>query len=69
MKKILFIEDEAALQKVVGDALLQDGYQVLSALDGESGISLALREQPDLVLLDLVLPKKDASQYCAHQEL
>ncbi|MEK7082361.1 MAG: response regulator [Patescibacteria group bacterium] len=59
MKKILFIEDEAALQKVVGDALLQDGYQVLSALDGESGISLALREQPDLVLLDLVLPKKD----------
>ncbi|KPJ55052.1 hypothetical protein AMJ47_02065 [Parcubacteria bacterium DG_72] len=59
MKKILFIEDEAALQEAVGEFLRQKGYSVLKALDGEVGIRLAEIERPDLVLLDLVLPKKE----------
>ena len=58
MKKILFIEDESALQKTFGDILKQEGYEMLSALDGETGLRLAKTENPDLVLLDLVLPKK-----------
>ena len=57
MKKILFIEDESALQKTFGEVLGQEGYQVISALDGESGLRLAKSEKPDLILLDLVLPK------------
>lgn len=57
MAKILFIEDEPALQKTLGDFLRQEGYKVLSALDGEGGLALAKREYPDLVLLDLILPK------------
>lgn len=59
MATILFIEDEAALQKTVTDALEPHGYTVLKALDGEIGIRLAKEKQPDLILLDLILPRKD----------
>lgn len=59
MKKILFIEDESALQRAVTKILSEEGYQVLSALDGEIGLKLAQKERPDLILLDLILPKKD----------
>ena len=57
MKKILFIEDEAALQKTLGDVLEQEGYKVLGALNGEIGLNMAKTEKPELILLDLVLPK------------
>ena len=57
MKKILFIEDEAALQKTFGKLLTGEGYEMLSALDGETGFNLAKSQQPDLILLDLILPK------------
>lgn len=59
MSKILFIEDEAALQKTVGEILEQEGFEVLRALDGETGINLAKTQKPDLILMDLILPKKD----------
>lgn len=57
MKTILFIEDESALQKVFGDVLQQEGYKMLSATDGKIGLRLAKSEKPDLILLDLVLPR------------
>ena len=57
MKTILLIEDEGALQKTMGDVLSQEGYTILAALDGEIGIRLAKEKVPDLILLDLVLPK------------
>jgi CheY-like chemotaxis protein len=58
MKKvILFIEDESALQRTFGDLLSQEGYQMISALDGEIGLRLAKEKKPDLILLDLILPK------------
>ncbi len=59
MKKILFIEDESALQRAAARILSDQGYQTLSAMDGETGIALAQKEIPDLILLDLVIPKKD----------
>lgn len=59
MKKILFIEDESALQRAVSKILIDEGYQVFSALDGEVGSQLAKKEIPDLILLDLIIPKKD----------
>ena len=58
-KTILFIEDEAALQKAVGEILKQEGFNVLSALNGIDGLKLAQEKHPDLILLDLILPKKD----------
>lgn len=57
MKKILVIEDESALQKTIGDALAQEGYESVPALDGEIGLRLAKEKTPDLILLDLILPK------------
>lgn len=58
-KTILFIEDEAALQKALTQFLSQEGYEAISALDGESGLALAREKKPDLILLDLIIPKKD----------
>lgn len=57
MKKILFIEDEATLQEALGNVLKQTGYKVISALDGEIGLRLAKSEKPNLILLDLIMPK------------
>jgi len=57
MKKILFVEDEAALQEAFGEVLKQAGYKVVMALDGEIGLRLAKSEKPDLILLDIILPK------------
>lgn len=57
MAKILFVEDEPALQKALGDFLRGAGHEVLAALDGEQGLAMITRQHPDLVLLDLILPR------------
>ena len=59
MKKILFVEDEPNLQKAIGELLKQEGFQFFEALDGVQGLEVAKEEKPDLILLDLILPKKD----------
>ena len=59
MKKILFIEDESTIQKAISRYLEQEGYKVKNALDGEIGLKSAKEIKPDLILLDLILPKKD----------
>ncbi|MFA6896955.1 MAG: response regulator [Patescibacteria group bacterium] len=58
-KKILVVEDEATLQKALVEVLEQSGYDAIFALDGEIGFEMATRELPDLILLDIILPKKD----------
>ncbi len=57
MKTILFVEDEAALQKTLTDYLEEEKFNVISALDGETGYRLACEKKPDLILLDLILPR------------
>ena len=59
MKKILFVEDEPSLQKAVSEVFIQEGFELLSASDGEEGLKITKEEKPDLILLDLILPKKD----------
>ena len=59
MKTILLIEDEPIFQKTVGQFLEKEGFQTKSALDGQVGLTLAKKFKPDLILLDLILPKKD----------
>jgi two-component system, OmpR family, response regulator VicR len=59
MKKILFIEDEPTLQKELEEILNQENFQILSSFDGTQGLEMAKKEKPDLILLDLILPKKD----------
>ena len=58
-EKILFIEDEPSLQKAISELLTQEGFKILNAGDGEEGLELARKEKPNLILLDLILPKKD----------
>ena len=58
-KKILIVEDEATLQKALSDMLIKEGYEVISAIDGLIGLDLARSENPDLILLDIILPGMD----------
>ncbi len=62
--KILIVEDEKAIVDILAFNLKREGYQVLEAFDGESGLQTALRENPDLVLLDLMLPVMDGFEVC-----
>lgn len=58
-KKILVIEDDRALQNALVEILAKEGYETVSAFDGEEGVGKATTETPDLILLDIILPKKD----------
>jgi len=58
-KKILIVEDDAILLLTLADNLIQEGFDVVKAKDGEEGLEVALREHPDLILLDILLPKMD----------
>ncbi|MFQ5858140.1 MAG: response regulator transcription factor [Anaerolineae bacterium] len=57
--KILFIDDDAHLLKVVGISLREEGYEVVTARDGVQGLRAAFNSQPDLVLLDVMMPDMD----------
>jgi len=65
MSRILIIEDEAPMRMALADLLSAEGYRVLSAVDGESGLQRALDEKPDLILLDVMMPKLDGFALCA----
>ncbi|MEZ6018290.1 MAG: response regulator transcription factor [Planctomycetota bacterium] len=56
--RILIVEDDPTLRMTLRDRLVAEGFEVLEAADGEAGEALALDEDPDLVLLDVMLPKK-----------
>ncbi len=57
--KILIIEDEEILAKTIKEKLVSEGFETYTALDGLEGLDLALKFHPDLILLDLILPKLD----------
>ena len=57
MPKVLIIENEPNVQKLVKTNLTVSGYQVIVAADGEEGLKLAQLEYPDLILLDVIMPK------------
>jgi len=62
--KILLVEDEAGLILTLTDRLMAEGFDVKSAMDGESGLNLALSETFDLLILDVMLPKKNGYDIC-----
>ena len=59
MKKILIIEDEEILLSLLQKKLIEEGYDVSIAVNGEQGLEIMRKIIPDLVLLDIVMPKKD----------
>ena len=62
--KILIVEDEERIRKVVRSFLVKNGYIVREAADGEEGLDLFYEWNPDLVLLDVMMPKKDGYEVC-----
>ena len=66
MKKVLIIEDEPGMVRGLRHNLEFEGYQVYVARDGEAAISETLRSNPDIILLDLMLPKMSGLDVCRH---
>jgi len=64
MERVLIIEDELPMRTALADVLMAEGYRVLSAADGESGLRRAMEEKPDLILLDIMMPKLDGYAVC-----
>ena len=58
-KKILIVEDDNLLLKILSDEFEKNNFQDLLAEDGQEGLDKALYEKPDLILLDIVMPKMD----------
>lgn len=65
MPKIILVEDEQVLQKALSIQLLSEGFQVLTASNGEAGLELIKKEIPDLVLLDIMMPKMNGFEVLA----
>jgi DNA-binding response OmpR family regulator len=61
----LVVEDELPMRTVLRDCLERNGYRVLLAADGQSALEKALKEKPDLILLDIMMPKLDGFTVCA----
>ena len=64
-ERVLIIEDELPMRRALEDCLAAEGYRVISADNGASGLDRALKEQPDLILLDVMMPKLDGFSLCA----
>ncbi|OGF46266.1 MAG: hypothetical protein A2452_01210 [Candidatus Firestonebacteria bacterium RIFOXYC2_FULL_39_67] len=67
MAKILIAEDEVDISYIIGEALKKKGHTVSFAFDGEETLKKAKQENPDMVILDIMMPKMDG--FAVHQEL
>jgi len=63
-KKILIVEDELTLQETIAYNLKHQGYEVFTASDGDAAIAIAKESEPDLILLDIMLPGMDGFEVC-----
>jgi DNA-binding response OmpR family regulator len=57
MAKIMLVEDDMALRDIYSARFLAEGYEVVTASDGEQALSIAVKEKPDLIVLDVMMPK------------
>src|SRR5579871_1286548 len=64
MNKVLVIEDDAAILRGLADNLVHEGYEVLTATTGETGYTLQKSHKPDLIILDLMLPRISGLELC-----
>ena len=62
--KILIVEDSPTYLRKIADFLQGSGYEIITAIDGEEALEKAVRENPKLIVLDVILPKKNGFQVC-----
>jgi DNA-binding response OmpR family regulator len=65
MERLLIVEDELPMRTALADVLTAQGYRVITASDGEAGLRRAIEEKPDLVLLDIMMPRLDGYAVCS----
>ena len=63
-KRVLIVDDEPDVVKFIGIRIKQAGYETLSAYDGQQCLDMVKKEKPDLIILDLMLPKVDGYKVC-----
>lgn len=63
-KRLLIVDDEVDLAQLIKFRMENNGYDVLLAHDGQSALEMARKERPDLIILDLMLPKMDGYKVC-----
>lgn len=63
-KRVLIVEDEKDMVSVLKIRLVSIGYDIFAAYDGQEGLALAQKQNPDLIILDLMLPKLDGYKVC-----
>ena len=64
MAKILVVDDESNILELIKFTLEKDGHQAITATDGDEGFRLVEREVPDLIILDIMMPKIDGLEFC-----
>ena len=64
VKTVLIVDDEQAIIDVLKFNLLKEGYRTIEAKDGQTGLEMALKERPNLIMLDIMLPKMDGLTVC-----
>jgi twitching motility two-component system response regulator PilH len=62
--KILVVEDSPTYLRQIAHLLLEEGFDVITAVDGEDALEKTVTENPDLIVLDIILPKKNGFQVC-----
>ena len=68
-KKILIVEDDLVLQNSLDEFLKAEGFETIVAIDGEIGVQKALTEKPDLILLDIMMPKMNGIEMAQQMKL
>ena len=63
MKKILLIDDEPDILQILRSRLAANGYAIVTAGDGEEGLRVARQERPDLIIVDIMMPRKDGFSF------
>ena len=63
-KRILVVDDDSVCLEVARDALTPEGYEVITATDGKEGLAKAIKQRPDLIILDVVMPEQDGWDTC-----
>ncbi|MBN1870620.1 MAG: response regulator [Candidatus Omnitrophica bacterium] len=69
MKKILYLEDEPDEILMVKTRVESQGYSLVSAADGEEGLKKVREEKPDLILLDIIMPRMNGHEFCCHLKM